>query len=68
MAFKSQSAESRVSSRRGSNSAIVVTQSYKPSTKSEELSFRISLSVLSRIGMNIGDRADVLFDEDFHFQ
>jgi hypothetical protein len=64
VAFKSQLKESKVSSRRGSSALVVVSQSYKPSTKSEELSFRLPSSVLSKIDLNIGDRADVLFDEE----
>lgn len=45
------------------NAEIVVSQSFKPSTGSEELSFRVSRVLLKKLSMDIGDRADVLFDE-----
>lgn len=62
MAFKSQMESTKVSSRRGSASPLTVSQSYKPSTKAEELSFRISAKLLGDIGLKNGDKADVLFD------
>jgi hypothetical protein len=64
MAFESQVKKSKTASRRGSNSVVVVSQSYKPSTKSEELSIRVDVSLLGTIDLKIGDRVDVLFDRD----
>lgn len=64
MAFKSQSEESKIASRRGSNAVVVVSQVYKPSTKSEEMSFRVSSAALKKISVAVGDRVDVLFDEE----
>lgn len=64
MAFKSQHQKSKSSSRRGSSAEIVVSQSYKPSTDSEELSVRISSGLMSMIGLSIGGKADVLFDDE----
>lgn len=62
MAFVSQMSESKKSGRRGSAAEIVVSQTYKPSTKSEELSIRIATSLLKKVGMDIGSKVDVLFD------
>ena len=62
MSFVSQAKESRISTRRGSSSLIAVSQTLKPSTKADEISVRIAVSVLGRIGLDIGGRADVLYD------
>ncbi len=66
MAFKSQLTASKASSRRGTSASIVVSQTYKPSTKSQELSIRVSSDVLSRMGVKVGDgnKVDVLYDAD----
>jgi len=64
MAFKSQLESSKVSSRRGGGSQVVVTQSYKPSTDSQELSLRVASDTLKNIGLKIGDYVDVLHDDD----
>ncbi|HDM8415476.1 TPA: hypothetical protein ACGIZ8_004587 [Yersinia enterocolitica] len=64
MAFKSQLGKSKASSRRGSSASIVVSQTYKQSTDSQELSVRISSDVMEKIGLSIGSKVDVLFDED----
>lgn len=64
MAFKSQRQASKKVGRRGSSAGIVVSQSYKPSTNSEEMSFRVATSLLNEAGLDIGDKVDVLFDED----
>lgn len=64
MSFISQSENSKLSSRRGDSSQIVITQSYKPSTKSQELSIRITSDTLKSIGMVIGDNADVLHNPE----
>lgn len=64
MPFISQSENSKLSSRRGDGAQVVITQSYKPSTKSQELSLRVSSELLKNIGMKIGDNADVLHDPD----
>ncbi|EGR0487640.1 MULTISPECIES: hypothetical protein [Vibrio] len=64
MGFESQSEKSKVSSRRGSKAGIVVSQTYKPSTDSEEMSFRVDASLLNGFGAKIGDRVDVLHDRE----
>lgn len=64
MSFKSQVKRTKASSRRGSSSQIVVSQNFKPSTKSEELSVRVSSDLLLEIGLSSGDKADVLYDEE----
>lgn len=64
MSFKSQVRESKVSSRRGSTSLLVVSQSFKPSTKSEEFSVRVASDLLKKINLEIGERADVLYDSE----
>lgn len=64
MAFVSQVDKSRTSSSRIGDSSIVVTQSYKPSTKAQELSIRVTHDILLKAGMKNGDFADVLYDED----
>jgi hypothetical protein len=66
MAFESQSKKSKTSGRRSSSAQIVVSQSYKPSTKSEELSLRVDIKLLEKIGLGIGIRADVLFDPEYN--
>lgn len=63
MNFQSQAKKTKISSRRGSSAQIVITQSFKPSTKAEELSVRIATEVLEKVGLNIGGKADVLYDE-----
>lgn len=63
MAFISQIIKSKVSSSRG-GADVRVTQSYKPSSNVQELSFRITAKVLSRAGMKIGDFVDVMYDDD----
>lgn len=64
MAFKSQAKQSRITARRGSKAAVVVSQSYKPSTNSEELSLRLSSETISKMELEMGDRVDVLYDEE----
>lgn len=63
MSFESQSEKSKGSSRRGIKANIVVSQVYKPSTNSEEISFRVSSSLMSKFGVSVGSRVDVLRDE-----
>lgn len=53
MGFESQSEKSKVSSRRGSKAGIVVSQTYKPSTDSEEMSFRVDASLLNGFGAKV---------------
>lgn len=64
MAFKSQLKQSKLTTRRGSKASIVVSQTYKPSTKSEEFSVRISADLMGKIGLLMGDKVDVLRDEE----
>lgn len=66
MAFKSQLKASKASSRRGSSASIVVSQTYKPSTGTQEFSIRISSDVLNRMGAEVGTnaRVDVLHDSE----
>jgi len=64
MSFVSQVDTSKARSGRMGDSSIVVTQSFKESTKSQELSIRIASVVLSRAGMKVGDCVDVLHDGD----
>lgn len=64
MAFISQLKESKISTRRGSKASIVMTQSYKPSTSSEEMSIRISSDLMKRASMEINSKVDVLYDKD----
>lgn len=64
MAFESQSMKSKSSGRRGSGALVIVSQSYKPSTKSEELSIRVDVKLLRKVNLSIGDKVDVLFDPD----
>lgn len=64
MAFESQLKESKASTRRGSKASVVITQSYKPSTKSEEMSIRVSSSVLKKAKIRHGDKVDILHDPD----
>lgn len=68
MTFISQSEKSKAVSRRGSGSIVTVMQSYKPSTKSQEMSFRISQDALSKIGVDMSSSSrranvDVLYSE-----
>jgi len=69
MAFKSQLTASKASSRRGTSASIVVSQTYKPSTKTQEFSIRVSSDVLKRIGVTVGAGAkvDVLYDAESDF-
>jgi len=67
MGFESQVAKNKKESgrgRRGIASPVVVTQSYKASAKAELLAFRVSADLLSRIGLSIGDKAEVFHDSD----
>ncbi|AKH63446.1 MULTISPECIES: hypothetical protein [Photorhabdus] len=64
MAFKSQLQKSKASSRRGSSASIVVSQTYKQSTNSQELSVRISSDILDKIETTIGGKVDVLYDQE----
>jgi len=61
MSFVSQLSKSRTSTSRIGDS-VVVTQSYKPSADSQELSIRATSIVLSRANIKIGDTVDVLYD------
>ncbi|WP_187487218.1 hypothetical protein [Duffyella gerundensis] len=62
--FVSQVNKSRTPSSRIGESSIVVSQTYKASTKSQELSIRVTADVLSKASMKIGDFVDVLYDKD----
>jgi len=64
MAFESQLEKSKKSGGRTSVSGIMVAQTYKPSTKSEGLSIRVNCELLEKVGLEIGDRVDVLYDKD----
>lgn len=64
MAFVSQIEASRRSSSRIGDSSIVVTQSFKESTNAQELSVRVTSSLLGKAGLKIGDSVDVLHDPD----
>ncbi|WP_433712774.1 hypothetical protein [Escherichia marmotae] len=64
MGFVSQVEASRATSSRIGDSSVVVTQSFKPSTKAQELSIRITSLILSKAGIKIGDCVDVLHDRD----
>jgi hypothetical protein len=64
MAFTSQLDRSKSSGRRKSGADVVVSQTYKPSTKSEELSIRVATNILVSAGMEIGSKVDVLYDDD----
>jgi hypothetical protein len=64
MAFTSQLERSKRSGRRKSGAEVVVSQTYKPSTKSEELSIRVATNILESAGMEIGSKVDVLYDDD----
>ncbi|MDO6501182.1 hypothetical protein [Photobacterium sanguinicancri] len=64
MAFVSQLKESKTSTRRGSKASIVMTQSYKPSTNSEEMSVRISSNLMKRAGIEVNSKVDMLHDQD----
>ena len=66
MGFKSQLKASKASSRRGSSASIVVSQTHKLSTGTQELSIRISPEVLNSMGVEVGTNAqvDVLYDAE----
>lgn len=64
MAFESQSKKSKISSRRGSKAAIVVSQNIKASTNTDELSLRMSSEAISNMGSKIGEQVDVLYDQE----
>lgn len=66
MGFKSQLKASKASSRRGSSASIVVSQTHKLSTGTQELSIRISSEVLNSMGVEVGTNAqvDVLYDAE----
>lgn len=64
MSFVSQLSKSRSSASRTGGASIIVTQSYKPSTDSQELSIRVTSTLLKRAGIEIGDTVDVLHDPD----
>lgn len=64
MAFESQHKSTRVSSRRGSEADIVISQTYKKSSKTQEFSVRISSVVMDKIGVCMGGKVDVLHDSD----
>nr|CRY95941.1 hypothetical protein [uncultured prokaryote] len=64
MSFVSQVSKSRASSSRIGDSEIVITQSYKPSADSQELSIRATTATLKKAGINIGDTVDILYDID----
>lgn len=61
MAFTSQYEKTKKTSRR-TKSDVIVTQSFKKSTKSEEMSFRISREILNDAGIGIGEKVDILRD------
>jgi hypothetical protein len=63
MGFKSQYDYSKTSARRNSTADITITQSYKQSTKSEEMSLRVSNDLLKKVGIGIGDKVDVQWDD-----
>lgn len=64
MAFVSQVDASRATSSRIGDSSVVVTQSFKASTKAQELSIRITSSALLKAKMKNGDHVDVLHDKE----
>lgn len=66
MAFKSQMRASKASSRRGSSASIVVSQTHKQSTGTQELSIRIAAEILEKIRVPVGAglKVDVLYDGD----
>lgn len=64
MTFTSQFIQSKTSSRRNSDADILLTQNYKKSTDSQEMSIRVSSAVLAKVGLKIGDKVDVLWDEE----
>ena len=63
MTFTSQLERSKRSGRRKSGAEVVVSQTYKPSTKSEELSIRVATNLVEKAGMEIGSKVDVLYDD-----
>lgn len=64
MAFISQVSKSRSSSSRIGDTSVIVTQSFKPSTNAQELSIRVTTSLLAKSGMKNGDSVDVLHDPE----
>lgn len=64
MGFVSQVSKSRKPSSRIGDSSIVVSQSYKASTKAQELSIRVTADLLHKASMKIGDFVDVLYDKE----
>jgi len=64
MAFVSQIGQSRSAASRIGDSSIVVTQSFKASTNAQELSIRLTATLLGRAGMKVGDSVDVLHDPE----
>lgn len=64
MGFVSQLKESKVSTRRGSKASIIMTQSHKPSTNSDEMSIRISSDLMKRSGIEINSKVDILHDPE----
>lgn len=64
MGFISQYEKTRLGGRRRMKSSVAVSQSYKPSTGSQEMSFRVSSVLMDRAGISLGDRVDVLRDKN----
>lgn len=64
MGFISQLRRSRAPSSRIGEFSIVANQAFKTSTNSQELSIRITSSLLGKANMKIGDHVDVLYDEE----
>lgn len=64
MSFVSQVSKSRAPTSRIGDSSIVVSQSYKNSTNSQELSIRITADLLKKATLKIGDFVDVLYDKE----
>ncbi|MDO6583225.1 hypothetical protein Q4491_17930 [Photobacterium sp. 2_MG-2023] len=62
MAFESQLKESKASTRRGSKASVTMTHSYKQSTKSEEMSIRVSTPLMDKANIKHGDKVDILHD------
>ena len=63
MGFNSQFKHSQSSSPRGGGD-IVITQNIKNGTKTEEMSIRVSTTLLTQAKINIGDKVDILWDEE----
>ncbi|MDE1497078.1 hypothetical protein KKI95_18660 [Xenorhabdus bovienii] len=64
MAFHSQHSNTRATSRRGSDASIVVSQTYKVSSNTQEFSVRISSDLMDKIGVSMGGKVDILYDSD----